>query len=83
MYTHETDLIQLLSPTTCRKHPEGDHGGEVEGGNASAHAQGNSVAGQVHVLRDARQMLAKQEVEIAAQVLDNLNTVGVEEEVFS
>lgn len=34
------------------EHPQGDHGGEVEGGDASADADGQAVGVSVHVLGD-------------------------------
>ena len=43
------------------EHPEWDHGGEVEGSNASTHSQGCSEAGEVHVLADPGQSLPQQQ----------------------
>lgn len=34
------------------EHPQGDHGGEVEGGDAGADAEGEAVGVSVHVLGD-------------------------------
>ena len=57
---------------TCWEHPEWDHGGEVEGSNASTHSQGCSEAGEIHVLADPGHGLTQHEVGIAAAVLHHL-----------
>lgn len=54
------------------EHPQGDHGGEVEGGDAGAHADGQAVGEGVHVLGDGRQRLPEHEGGDAACVLDHL-----------
>ena len=41
------------------KHPEGDHGGEVEGCDPGADAQRRAVGGQVHVLIDGKERKEK------------------------
>ena len=59
---------------TCWEHPEWDHGGEVEGSNASAHSQRYSIAGEVHVLTDPGQSLPQQQRGVGAQVLHHLQS---------
>ena len=54
------------------EHPQGDHGGEVEGGDAGAHADGQAEGVRVHVLGDGGQRLAQHQGGDAAGVLHHL-----------
>ena len=54
--------------------PEGDHGREVEGGYARANAKGGPHGGEVHVLGDAGQGLAEEEVGERAALLHHLQS---------
>lgn len=58
------------------EHPQGDHGGEVEGGDARAHAEGQAVGVGVHVFGDGRQRFAEHQGGDAAGVLHNLCNSG-------
>ena len=53
-------------------YPEGDHGGEVEGGDSGADTQWDAVGEGVHVSCDAVHGLSQLEVGDSAAVLDNL-----------
>lgn len=55
-----------------REHPQGDHGGEVEGRNAGAHAEGLAVAVGVDVLAHVLGGLAHQNGAGRAGVLHDL-----------
>ena len=52
--------------------PEGDHGWKVEGRDAGADADGGAHRGEVHVLGDAGQGLAEEEVGERAALLHHL-----------
>ena len=58
---------------TCWEHPEGNHGGEVEGRDAGADPDGGPEAGEVHVLGDTGQRLAQHQVRVGAKVLNYLH----------
>ena len=58
------------------KHPERDHGGKVEGRDAGADAERGAEAREVHVLGDAREGLAHEEVGVGAALLDDLQAAG-------
>ena len=66
------------------KHPQGAHSGEVEGGNTSAHSQGDSVAVEIDTLCDVAEGLTLSKGGEAAGVLDDFEasenvTLGVNE----
>ena len=52
--------------------PEGDHGGEVEWRDSCAYAERGAHGGEVHVLGDAGQRLAQEEVGQRAALLHHL-----------
>ena len=54
--------------------PEGDHGRKVEWGDAGADSKGGSHGGEVHVLGDAGQGLAEEEVGERATLFDHLQS---------
>lgn len=54
------------------EHPQGDHGGEVEGGDAGTDADGQRVRIGVHVLGNVVHRLAHLQRGDTAAVLDNL-----------
>lgn len=54
------------------EHPQGDHGREVEGGDASAHPEGQAVGVGVHVLSDGGQGFTEHQGGDAASVLRHL-----------
>ena len=55
--------------------PEWDHRGEVERSDSGANSERRLVGDEVHVLRNARRHLAKQNVGVRAAVLNNLKQV--------
>ena len=61
-----------------REHPQRDHGGEVEGGDAGAHADGQAEGVRVHVLGERGQRLAQHQGGDAACVLHHLCEGGGE-----
>ena len=64
-------MISKIKPTRG-KHPQWNHGWEVEGGNASTDTQWYSVASEVHILCNASQMFAQQQVKVSTQMLNYL-----------
>lgn len=74
---HPLRGLQQVSVATHHRHgdhPKRNHGGEVEGGDAGAHAQRQAVGVGVHVLGDGRQRLTEHQRGDAAGVLHNLCT---------
>lgn len=54
------------------EHPQRDHGGEVEGGDASTHPDGQAVGVGIHVFGDGGQGLPQHQGGDAAGVLCHL-----------
>lgn len=75
-------LLVIIKRNSCThsdgEHPQGDHGGEVEGGNTGTDTDGQGVRVCVHVPGDVGHSLAHLQRGDAAAVLHNLCEEGNE-----
>lgn len=75
--------VRVATYHAHREHPQGDHGREVEGGNAGTHPKGKAIGVSVHVFGDGGQGFPEHQGGDAAGVFYHLCTERSMNQVWS